>query len=94
MKYTDFLVYYRLEIHSNQAGTEFFSQVHDADFDKTLWDSPMYPTMEEAYAAGREEWLARSETEREAAVAERTRRDDYVPPTQQQTAQENGVFGY
>ena len=93
MKATDFLVYYRLEIHSNQAGTEFFSEVHDADFDKTLWGSPMYPTMEEAYAAGKEEWLTRCETEREAAVAERTRRDDYVPPTQQQIANDLGVAG-
>ncbi len=94
MKASEFLPWYRMEVHSTSSGAQFYSQIHDADFDRSLWDSPLCDTMEEAYALGRTEWLERCEVDREAAVAERTRRDDYVPPTQQQIAQNNAVKGY
>jgi hypothetical protein len=94
MKAADYLSWYRLEIHAHDSGNDFFAQIYDAGFDKALWESPWYPTLDEAYAAGRKEWEDRCETDREAAAIERAARLAHIPRTQEQIAQDNGVMGY
>lgn len=94
--FTEYMPSFRLEIHAYHGGTVYHAEIHDTDAmgESMLWESPGYDTLEEAYEAGKEEWRERAEVDREAAMAERTRRDDYVPPTQWQVGQNNAVRGH